>query len=114
MTSPAAKLHGAWATGHYGITSRDPFGLLGSKGRKIEGGCRRGEVVAGVGVAASARRQCWCPFPVRRRANARARACAGVHARRLKDTSRLGVGRKKGHRGGRCGESRAGAMGGGG
>jgi hypothetical protein len=31
MTSPAAKPHGAWATGPYWITSRDPLGSLGSK-----------------------------------------------------------------------------------
>jgi hypothetical protein len=58
MTSPAANPHGAWATGSYRITSRDPLGLLGSKERKLEGGGRRGEVVAGVGTATSARRRC--------------------------------------------------------
>jgi hypothetical protein len=114
MTSLAAKLHGVWATGHYGITSSDPLGLLGSKGRKTEGGGCRGEVVAGVRAATSARRRCWCPFQVRRRANACARACAGVRVRSVKDTARPGVGRKKGRRGGRRGGARAGAMGGGG
>jgi hypothetical protein len=54
MTSPAANPHDAWATGSYRITSRDPLGLLGSKERKLEGGGRRGEVVAGVGTATSA------------------------------------------------------------
>jgi hypothetical protein len=58
MTSPAAKLHGAWVTGAYGVTSRDPLGLLGSKERELEGGGRRGEVVAGVGAVTSARRRC--------------------------------------------------------
>jgi hypothetical protein len=57
MTSPAAKPHGAWATGPYEITSRDPLGSLGSKERKLEGGGRRGEVDAGVGTATSARRR---------------------------------------------------------
>jgi hypothetical protein len=50
------KLHGAWATGQNGITSRNLLGLLGSRGRKTEGGGRRGEVVAGVGATTSARR----------------------------------------------------------
>jgi hypothetical protein len=84
MTPPAAKLHGAWATGQNGITSRDPLGLLGSKGRKTEGGGRRGEVVAGVGAATSALRRCWCSSPVQRRVNARAMACAGKRVCRVK------------------------------
>jgi hypothetical protein len=90
------ELHGAWATSQNGVTSRNPLGLLGSKGRKTEGGGRRGEVVAGVGAATSARQQCWCPFPVRWRVNARAMVCAVKHARRVKVTARLGVGRNKG------------------
>jgi hypothetical protein len=57
MTSLAAKPHGAWATGPYGITSRDPLGSMGSKERKLEGGGRRGKVDVGVGTATSARRR---------------------------------------------------------
>jgi hypothetical protein len=75
------ELHGAWATGQNGVTLRNPLGLLGSKGCKTEGGGCRGEAIAGVGAATSARRQCWSPLPVRRCVNARAKACAGeVHA----------------------------------
>jgi hypothetical protein len=96
MTSPAAELHDAWATGQNGITSRNPLGFLGSKGRKTEGGGRRGEVVASVGAATSVQRRCWCPFPLQRRVNARAMACAGKRGRRVNDTARLGVGRRRG------------------
>jgi hypothetical protein len=70
--------------------------LLGSKGRKTEGGGRRGEVVAGVCAATSARRRCWCPSPVQRRMNARAMVCARKLARRVIDTTRLVVGRNRG------------------
>jgi hypothetical protein len=89
------ELHGAWATGQNGITSRDPLGLLDSKGHKTEGGGRRGVVVAGVGAATSARRRCWSPFPVRWRANTCAKACARKRARRVIDTARLVVGRNR-------------------
>jgi hypothetical protein len=49
-----------------------------------------------VGAAAVLGRWCRCPILVWRRVNARARACAGVRARRVNGTARLGVGRKGG------------------
>jgi hypothetical protein len=76
--------------------------------------CRRRCGHGDVGAAAVLGRWCGCPFPVRRCVNARARACAGVRARRVNGTARLGVGRKRGRRGGNRGGARAGAMGGGG
>jgi hypothetical protein len=96
VTSPAASSTVPGAAGQNGFTLRDLLGLLGSKGRKTEGGGRRGVVVAGVGAATSTRRRCWCPFPVRRCVNARAMACAGKRARRVRVMARLGVSRNRG------------------
>jgi hypothetical protein len=62
--------------------------------------CGHGDVDA----AAVLGRWCGCPFPVRRHVNARARACAGVRARRVNGTARLGVGRKGGDAAGTAAE----------
>jgi hypothetical protein len=49
--------HGAWASGQHGATTLNSLGLLGSKGARTVVGARRGEAVAGVGAATSARRR---------------------------------------------------------
>jgi hypothetical protein len=120
MVSPAVKPHGAWATGPFWLTSRDPpqvAGVDGTQPRK--GGDRRSEVDAGEGMAASARRRYAAggrvPSMVRRRANLRVRACARVRTRVEVSDSGLGpalaVNRR---RGGAHGGAQASAMGGGG
>jgi hypothetical protein len=57
MTSPAAKLHDAWATGPYGITSRDPLGCWARRYAKQRVVAVAREVIAGVGATMSARRR---------------------------------------------------------
>jgi hypothetical protein len=61
--------HDAWASSQHGATTWNSVGLLGSKGAKTGVGGRRGESGAGAGAATAARRGCWCPLPVRGRAN---------------------------------------------
>jgi hypothetical protein len=75
--------HDAWVTGQNGASTRNPLGLLGSKG------ARPGVVAVAVrpspvwGAATPARRWCWRLFPVRGHANTCAMACARqlAHAR---------------------------------
>jgi hypothetical protein len=91
-------------------------GLEGTQPRK--GGDRRGEVDAGVGTAASARRRFAAggrvSSLVRRRANLRARACAWVRARVEVSDSGLGLTLAVNRHGGDHDRVQAGAMGGGG
>jgi hypothetical protein len=109
--------HGAWATGPYWLTSRDPLESLGLK--ELNLGKEVTDAARSTLVRARRRRRYTIggrvPSLVRRHANLRARACAWVRTRVEVSDSGLGpalaVNRR---RGGDHGGAQADAMGGGG
>jgi hypothetical protein len=106
--------NGAWASGQHGATTCNSFGLLGSKGARMVVGGRRGEAVAGVGAATSARRRYSADgagaLSVQEARDVRARARAWVHMRvGVSDTGLGPTLVENGRRGG----AQADAMGGG-